>query len=213
MHHPTLMFRCESRSEANLYHTIRIQNHIPLCTCLGTHWCSHIDATLYRGERHMVPFEEWDIADQAQQLLAGRLRPPPHWRAHWQGDKVWRGLAKPRPNASRITARSGKPTICFVGRGKRGSRAHYAEQATKLGWAVVPSPSPWTTLVVCATAAKSTRNAQVAMDLRLPMLPFTDWDEAAADLSEMINAAIRAQHSGAPPAQTAPVLSILDGDH
>src|SRR3546814_18247543 len=84
----TMTYHCASRSDRQDLHTITVENMTVLCSCVGTEWCSHIDATLKHGERHMVPFEEWDIADEAQILMANILRRPPNWKAHWLEAKV-----------------------------------------------------------------------------------------------------------------------------
>jgi hypothetical protein len=157
-----------------------------LCSCIGTEWCSHIDATLKHGERHMVPFEEWDIADDAQRLLRGTLRPPPSWKAHWLDDKIWRGLAVPRKTAIARAIAAGRPTICFIGDGQLGNRFDYAQEARHLGWSVMEAPVKLLTLAICADAARTSKRAQSAANLSLPVLSYQDWEEHAFDITELM---------------------------
>src|SRR3546814_15341481 len=67
-----MTYHCASRSDRQDLHTITVENMTVLCSCVGTEWCSHIDATLKHGERHMVPFEEWDIAEDRKSVDAGK---------------------------------------------------------------------------------------------------------------------------------------------
>lgn len=185
-----LTFRCQSRSDRQDFHTITVQGGKTLCSCLGTDWCSHIDATLLAGERDMVPFEEWDTVDQAQRLMAGTLKRPAGWKAHWHADKVWRGLAQPRQSSLQVALQLGKPTLCFVGNGLLGKQSDYAEEAIDLGWQVLETPVPLTTLVVCDPARKTTKKAQLAKKLKLPVLDFYDWDRLAYEFTEAVLQAI-----------------------
>lgn len=190
MRHPNLTFRCLSRSERDIYHSITVENGQVMCSCTGTDWCSHIDATLIEGEREMVPFEEWDTADQAQEIIRGRVHAPAHWKAHWREDRIWRGLAVPRKTLMERAINEGRPTICFIGQGSLGTRQDYIEEASDLGWQVVESPSSLVTLVVADPRRRNTRRAVLAIDMDLPIISFSDWEEAAYDFTETVLDAI-----------------------
>lgn len=164
-----------------------------MCSCTGTDWCSHIDATLVAGEREMVPFEEWDIADAAQHAMAGRIIPPRHWKAHWREDKIWRSLATPRKTPMELAIAAGKPTICFIGGGSLGTRSDYADEAADLGWAVIDTPSPLVTLVVADPRKINTRRGCLAVDMDLPLLSYEDWHELAYEFTEEVLDAIERQ--------------------
>lgn len=194
-----LTFRCASRSDRRELHTITVEGNSALCSCTGTEWCSHIEATLVDGERNMIPFEEWDTADQAQQLLAGSLIPPRSWKAHWREDRVWRGLAEPRKTNTQKAIQAGRPLICFIGEGQLGNRSDYIEEATGLGWTTVDNPSELVTLVVVSERASSTKRATLAKKLNLPMLLFHEWDEHAYDFTEKILEAIQECRPSEPP--------------
>lgn len=183
---PTLTFRCASRSDRDELHTITVENQTVLCSCIGTEWCSHIEATLIYGERHMVPFEEWDTVDQAQSFLSGLLRAPSHWKAHWLEDKIWRGLAQPRQTAMDRALRSRSPTICFIGCGNLGTRHDYAVEAEHLGWTVIDTPTKLVTLAVCSEQAFTSKRARSAIDLDIPFLSYADWEAHAFDFTEQI---------------------------
>src|SRR3546814_15295157 len=116
-----MTYHCASRSDRQDLHTITVENMTVLCSCVGTEWCSHIDATLKHGERHMVPFEEWDIADEAQILKANILRLTPNWKANWLEDKVWRGVGKTRKTEIAAAIADGRPRICCIGEGELGT--------------------------------------------------------------------------------------------
>src|SRR3546814_16810755 len=108
----------------------------------------------------MVPFEEWDIADEAQILMANILRRPPNWKAHWLEDKVWRGLAKPRKSAIARAIAAGRPTICFIGDGQLGNRFDYAQEARNLGWSVMEAPVTLLTLAICFDTARTSKRSE-----------------------------------------------------
>lgn len=181
-----LTYRCSSRSERREYHTISVEDGKVMCSCVGTHWCSHIHATLVDGERNMVPFIEWDTVDQAQRLLCGKIQPPEGWKAHWRNDKIWRGIAQRRPSPMDKALSAGKPTICFIGEGALGTRSDYIEEAIDLGWYVLENPHRLLTLMVCNPRRIRTRKAETAISLGLPMLAFADWDNYAYDFTETI---------------------------
>lgn len=186
MSQPTLSYHCVSRSERNELHTITVENGTVLCSCVGTEWCSHIEATLIYGESHMVPFEQWDTVRQARQFTKGLLHSPPDWKGHWQEDKVWRGLAPPRKSAMTRAIEAGRPTICFIGNGQLGSRFDYAQEATSLGWEVFEAPTKLLTLAICADNAVSSKKALTANRLSLPILPYDDWEEYTYEFTEQI---------------------------
>lgn len=190
MQHPSVTFRCLSRSDRHDLHTITVEARTALCSCVGTEWCSHIEATLLYGERHMVPFEEWDIADQAQSIMRRQLSAPAGWKAHWLDDKVWRGLAVPRKSAITRAIEAACPTICFIGEGNLGNRSDYAQEAQYLGWHVIETPTSLLTLVVCSPNAVTSKRAQSAADLDLPVISYDDWDEHAFDITELMLARI-----------------------
>lgn len=192
MQHPKLTYRCHSRSDRHELHTITVDELTVLCSCIGTDFCSHIDATLIHGERHMVPFEEWDTADQAQGIMRRHLKAPRHWKAHWLEDRIWRGLASPRKTAMMRAIEAGRPTICFIGDGQLGTRFDYTHEADHLGWQVLDTPTKLLTLAVCSKAGLSSKRAQAAANLDLPLLSYEDWEEHAVEFTEQILSRIEA---------------------
>lgn len=180
-----ITFRCFSRSEPTP-HSIKVEPGNVLCSCNGTNWCSHIDATLLAGEREMVPFEDWDIADFAQRLASTWLQPPQDWKASWRDDKIWRGLATRRLTKVEQAVQAGRPMICFIGSGSLGSRADYLEEARDLGWEPMTTIHPDVTLVVHGPRGLASRAGQKATELNLPCLSFDEWDEHAYDITEQV---------------------------
>lgn len=189
MPHPILTYRCYSRSDIAEFHNIKVENSTVLCSCQGTDWCSHIDATLIHGEREMVPFEEWDIVDQAQALIGNAIRAPKGWKAHWRHDKRWRGQPT-RKSAVQKAISAQKPTICFIGRGPMGSRRDYIEDATHFGWQPVEHPTRLVTLVVTDHLTADTRKAQIAESLNLPRISFETWQEQSSEITRAVFAEI-----------------------
>src|SRR3546814_5806432 len=102
-------------------------------------------------------------------------------------DKVWRGLAKPRKSAIARAIAAGRPTICFIGDGQLGNRFDYAQEARHLGWSVMEAPVKLLTLAICSDTARSSKRAQAAAHLELPILSYEDWEENADRKSTRLN--------------------------
>lgn len=138
----------------------------------------------------MVPFEEWDTVDEAQENIAGMISIPAKWKAHWKEDKIWRGLAEPRKTVMERAIQKGKPTLCFIGHGQLGNRSDYVEEATDLGWQVIDNPNPLLTLVIQNPDRIKTKRALLAEELNLPIISFHEWDHLAYDFTEAVLEAI-----------------------
>src|SRR3546814_13282197 len=94
-------------------------------------------------------------------------------------DKVWRGLAKPRKSAIARAIAAGRPTICFIGDGQLGNRFDYAQEARHLGWSVMEAPVKLLTLAICSDTARSSKRAQAAAHLELPILSYRSKERRA----------------------------------
>ena len=179
----SVVFRCRGRSDREDLHVVRADRRGAMCSCQGVDWCSHIDATLVAGERHMVPEEDRPAADRAQRLTSGRIRAPTDWQASWRDNRVWRGLAPPRGDDAAKLRMDGRPVVLFLGSGPAGNRSEYVDQARSLGWRVVEQPHALVTLVVAPPEALATRRGEAAMRLGLPIVDPSDWDEWAYDIT------------------------------
>jgi hypothetical protein len=177
MQKPAITFRCRGRSDRTEMHVVSVEGRRAECSCQGVDWCSHIDATLLAGERYMVPREDRRMADKAQRSLHGILRAPEGWQASWRDDRVWRGLAPPRSGELERIRWDGRPTICFLGSGEDGPRSEYVEQASSLGWRVIETATPLTTLVVSNGVGLESKRGEAASALDLPLLDYGQWRE------------------------------------
>ena len=181
-----IVFRCAGRKDRHAMHVINVGMRTATCSCNGVDWCSHIDATLVAGERHMVPSEDRRNADRAMRRLKGRIHPPSEWQAAWREDKVWRGLAPPRTGEKERMIWDGRPTICFVGQGSAGNREEYVDHAASLGWKVVERPTSLTTMVVSSDTEATTARARDARDHGLPIIDHDQWDEWCYDITNAV---------------------------
>src|SRR3546814_13424804 len=81
-----------------------------------------------------------------------------------------------------------RSTICFIGDGQLGNRFDYAQEARHLGWSVMEAPVKLLTLAICSDTARSSKRAQAAAHLELPILSYEDWEENAFDITELTTA-------------------------
>src|SRR3546814_6514773 len=82
--------------------------------------------------------------------------------------------------------------ICFIGDVQLGNRFDYAQEARHLGWSVMEAPVKLLTLAICSDTARSSKRAQAAAHLELPILSYEDWEENALYITELITARIEA---------------------
>jgi hypothetical protein len=190
-------FRCAGRRDRRAMHVISVSGGMATCSCNGVDWCSHIDATLVAGERHMVPEEDRARADAARRRLRGRIHAPADWQATWREDRVWRGLAPPRSGERERMIWDGRPTVCFIGSGTAGNREEYVDHAASLGWRVVERPMGLTTLVVSSDTEGMTARGRDARELGLPTIMPDQWDEWCYDMTNAIME--RIEHHGHEP--------------
>lgn len=181
-----ISFRCGGRSDRSEMHVIAVGAHRATCSCNGVEWCSHIDATLVAGERHMVPAEDRMSADAAQRRLRGVIHAPEGWQGAWRDDRIWRGLAAPRSDERGRMRIDGRPVICFVGAGPAGTKPDYEEAAETLGWKVVERPGRYTTLVVASPGTHMTRAMTDARKHDLEPIAHADWDEWQYDFTNAV---------------------------
>lgn len=179
-------FRCSGRKDRKAVHVISVTRTRALCSCHGVDWCSHIDATLRHGERHMVPSEDHAKADEARRIIRGRLKPPADWQASWKDDRVWRGLAPPRSGERERMRWDGRPTICFVGAGTAGTREEYLDHAQSLGWRIVDKPSEYVTLVVQSATGSKTARGKLVNSLGLTSIEPPQWNEWCYDITNEV---------------------------
>lgn len=192
-----LAFRCFGRSNRSEIHTIEISSKSLTCSCQGTSWCSHIDATLLAGERYMVPDEDHALADLAQKTVATFLKPPADWASSWREDKVWRGLAPPKSDELQRIRWEGRPTIAFIGNDPEARKADYLEHALSLGWRIVENPNTYTTLIVASDQGLRTKAGKTALAYELPIIAHFEWREWCYDFTGAIYD--RIEHHGFGP--------------
>ncbi len=165
------IFRCRSMSEEVFYHIeVPSTGHVT-CSCQGTNWCSHIEATLVFGERAMVYPDDRAAADRAQALAKGRLDRPRWWKATWQSNRRWRGLAVKEPKALDLL-RQGVPVVSLEGRGKKRTRAE--ELARRNGWETVYAPTKGV-LIHVSDAANDDPRCKRARELGIATVTHDHW--------------------------------------
>jgi hypothetical protein len=166
-------FRCASISEEGYFHSIEVpaQGHIQ-CTCMGQSWCSHIEATLVAGERHMVPPEDRIIADKAQIAAKGRIGPTAEWKSNWRIHRRWRGLPA-RQSAAQKLMHLGNPVVSIEGRPTL--RRKSLEIAELYEWYVNPRPSKGVLIHVVEDKESTTQAAEHARQLGLMIATHEEW--------------------------------------
>ncbi len=168
------IFRVRRISEPGWHHIMVPQQGHVICSCNGESWCSHIDATLLSGERHMVHQEDRQIANKAQVLAKGRIAPTDKWRANWRNNRRWRGLPKKETMAERII-NAGEP-VCSV-EGKTKDRHLATQIATDHGWRVVSRPTKG--VIVHITTNKESRASEHASGLNIMVVSLDEWPNIA----------------------------------
>ena len=164
-------FRCRSMTEEVFYHVeVPHQGHIT-CSCQGTNWCSHIEATLIYGERAMVHPADIQNANRAQALAKGRLDRPRWWKANWKSNRRWRGLPVREPKALNLLRR-GVPVVSMEVRGLKRTRAE--ELARNNGWETVYAPTKGV-LIHVSDAANDDPRCQRARELDIPTVTHDHW--------------------------------------
>lgn len=149
-----IKIRCKSMT-FDEYHTIIIpDNDYITCSCQGVNWCSHIEATLVCGERHMVHKDDHILANQAQILYKDKIKAPKDWKSNWRSNKRWRGIPIKIPKALQLL-KEGFPVVSFQGSGK--SKKEALEIANNNGWKIAKYPSNGVIAHVVLDDKKSSR--------------------------------------------------------
>ncbi len=189
-----LVYRCKAKTE-DQYRTITVDplKRLYHCDCEGSlftgynSFCSHIDATLVAGERHMVPDEDRPIADKAMKVLSGTINIPFDWSGSWRRNRVWRGLGVPRgPRESHDkTSVYGedyyeRPRVCFTGKGHK-PRKDLMEEARASGWQVEDSFSKSVKLLVAEDVSANSSKLRNAASQNIPVINYTDWMEMISE--------------------------------
>ena len=135
---PPVLIRVQ-RISGEGYHHIMVpeQGHV-MCSCNGESWCSHIDATLVAGERHMVHPRDRRSADVAQIRARGRIGATANWKAHWRTNRKWRGLPTRETTAQKLI-RAGEPVLSVDAKGTTAENIRRI--AKEHGWKISPRPT------------------------------------------------------------------------
>lgn len=183
-------FRCASMSEPGTYHTISVPDRGWIqCSCTGDSWCSHIDATLVAGERHMVPSSDWTAANIAQELARGRLRMPDEWRATWRSNRRWRGLPTVRSKAALRALSHGRPLIALGGRGDE--RREMESISKDDGWEVTRDVVEGCAFLIIPDTGDDGARTATADRRGVPVLTYGQWREVSQMMARMLSEAMR----------------------
>lgn len=178
-------FRVRSMSE-DAWHVVLVPDHgHVICSCAGVNWCSHIDATLFAGERAMVPQEEWAEANRAQIAARGRIHPPEGWQAHWRTNRRWRGLPPARVTMLDRSRREGRPMMSIEGRG--GERRIVQKLSEEAGWMVSSDPVKGCLFHVAPAHDSGTRASEKARENGVPIATYHEWIAIADQLARMMS--------------------------
>jgi len=178
-----ICFRCKSKSTDEFRTiTVELKTGEAWCDCDSfTIICSHIDATLVAGERHMVPPEDRQIADQAMAATSGKIQIPSDWKGSWRKRSVWRGLAAPRPSrdVNALTKEFGtdyyaRPKVCFTGTGPI-SRKDLLQVAREAGWQAVDEYQVGLKVLVAEDPTRNTNKLKQARKHAVPILSYEEW--------------------------------------
>lgn len=185
-----VVFRCSSMSEPGVHHYISV----PLdgrveCSCNGVSWCSHIDATLVAGERHMVPPEDWRAANLAGVIAKGKIGPGEGWKATWRENRRWRGLPTVRSAAALRAIQHRKPLVSFAGRSARRATLEY--MSIEHGWEVAGSLVEGCAYLVVPDAASTGASIDTANRRGVPVVTYDDWEIISADTCLILASAMR----------------------
>ena len=190
-----IRYRCKAKT-GNAFRTITVDTKrlIASCDCQGfsdsaRSFCSHIDATLIAGERHMIPEDDHNLANQAMSILIGQLSPPENWKSSWRANNVWRGLSlprKPRPRqVKNMKDQFGSnyyslPKVCFTGKGPI-SRKLLIQAARESGWQAVDSFQSGIKVLVAEDPTKNTAKLNKAREFSTPILSYDEWETLNLD--------------------------------
>jgi len=185
-----VVFRCSSMSEPGVHHYISV----PLdgeveCSCNGVNWCSHIDATLVAGERHMVPQNDWRAANLAGVIARGKIGPTEGWKATWRENRRWRGLPTVRSAAALRAIEHRRPLVSFAGRDGRRSTLEY--MSTEHGWEVTGSLVEGCAYLVVPDALWKGVSIDAAARRGVPVATYDEWEGMSADICLVLAAAMR----------------------
>lgn len=184
----TETFRCKSMTE-DRHHVILVpaNGHV-ICSCNGVGWCSHIDATLHAGERHMVPEEDRAAANRAQVLAQGRIGPPEGWVGSWRDNRKWRGLPPLRTTLLDMSRREGRPVMSIEGRGKE--RAQIVEMSLAAGWMVAHRPVLGALFHVIPSMEADTATSRMARERGIPVATYQEWRSIGGTMASILTEAI-----------------------
>lgn len=156
------------------------------CDCCPPPWtfCSHVDAVLISGERHMLHPADHAAADFIASRLA-TITPPEGWRGSWRRNRRWRGLPtidrKPPEKSNQHLSvgvsedeYSKWPGVCFTGQFE-SSRADLAEQAKKRGWRPTGSVTSETCVLVAVDPKGDSNKIRAAARAGVPIVTIDEW--------------------------------------
>lgn len=180
-----LSFHCYSKSGDFDPHkiTFNADNHTVTCSCpyfAEEKFCSHIDATILAGERHMVPEDEWDVANEIMVEMYGKIKQPSNWAASWRFSYKWRGIDK----LKKAFFQDNRPTVCFTGKNPKApdkSRNDYFKDAEDKGFRPIRKFCNSVQIVVAESPLLNTAKIRGAADLNLPVISYDDWEHLTSD--------------------------------
>ena len=181
-----ISFRCASKSEPGLFHTVTVTWPGPkvTCDCDGFNGtiCSHIDATLIAGERAMVPESDRAAADEAMRAVAGRIVVPAEWRGSWRWNSAWRGIPTRKYGERKFPTigLSWKPIVCFTGAMPK-PRKELLREAEQAGWETIDRIRPIIIVMVAADPNANSTKLLFAREHGIPILTFEEWAKITTD--------------------------------
>ena len=185
-----VVFRCSSMSEPGVHHYISVPLDGQIeCSCNGVSWCSHIDATLVAGERHMVPPDDWRAANLAGVIAKGRIGPTENWKATWRENRRWRGLPTVRSAAALRALQHRRPLVVFSGRNPRRKTLEY--MSIEHGWEVSTQLVEGCAYLVTPDVEAESGMIEMAKKRGVPIVTYDDWEIMSAETCLILASVMR----------------------
>lgn len=178
----TIRIRVQAKTE-DAFRIIRydVYSNELSCSCCTDDYpfCSHIDAVLIAGERHMVHPEDRETAD----LLMRDIPPiaiPPDWKGSWRRNKRWRGIpvierTHQTKYADLLDVGGGPaPVVVFTGQFDV-SRNELVAEARLNGWQTAGTTRNDVKFVVASSDLFSSNKVNAARKKGIPVIGLAEW--------------------------------------
>ncbi len=127
----------------------------------------------------MVHPDDWSLANRATILVDGNIAVPDNWKGAWRKNLRWRGLSG-RSVTRRANRDGSKPLVCFTGTLDL-PRPQLVDEAKRMGWETINSPSPYTDVLVAADPLGTSAKLKAARKNGTPIVSREEWSIVLTD--------------------------------